>query len=82
MEEMRLTFCLGIFLIYRKFFGSKENGPQRQTKLAFSSKASKKVEPKAEEEEAGDEAVSAKENADPQQGKGLHASSFQTETLF
>jgi DNA ligase-1 len=40
--------------------------------LAFSSKASKKVEVKEEKEESGDELVSAKENADPQSGRSSY----------
>ncbi|KJZ76076.1 DNA ligase 1 [Hirsutella minnesotensis 3608] len=45
-----------------KFFGSKDDAPQQQTKLSFASKAKKK-EPVANED--GGESVSSKENADP-----------------
>ncbi|KAK5989065.1 DNA ligase 1 [Cladobotryum mycophilum] len=45
-----------------KFFGAKSTGPQRQTTLAFATKAGKKKEP--ENEASAEEDVSAKENSD------------------
>lgn len=62
--------------IYRKFFGAKGDGPQRQTKLSFSAKAGKKAEPKESDADAVEEEVSAKENADP--AKGNYTDHFQS----
>lgn len=54
--------------VYSKFFGAKGTGPQRQTTLAFSSKAGKKAQKKEDDKASEDEDVDVKDDSDAQQG--------------